>query len=89
MVKASVHFLNVFIKICGLLSGNTLACLLAGGCECAYGGNSLKATMTALTILCFFLTPSNPLMKLKNNKRNWNREGRGRFVNSLGGFVEE
>lgn len=45
-----------------------LACLLAGGCESAYGGNSLKAVKTALTILCVFLNPSNQLMKLKNNK---------------------
>lgn len=45
-----------------------LACLLAVGCESAYGGNSLEAAKTALTVLCLFLTPSNQLMKLKNNK---------------------
>lgn len=45
-----------------------LACLLAGGCESAYGGNSLKAAKTALTVLCVFLTSSNHLMKLKNSK---------------------
>jgi len=68
MLKASVHFLDVFIKICGLLLQNTLACLLAGGCESAYGGNSLKAAKTALTILDVFLTPSNHPMKQKNNR---------------------
>lgn len=47
-----------------------LACLLAVGCENAYGGNSLEAAKTVLSILCLFLTPSNQLMKLKNNKGN-------------------
>lgn len=42
-----------------------LACLLAGGCKSAYGGNSLKA---AKTILCVLLTSSNHLTKLKNSK---------------------
>lgn len=41
---------------------------LAVGFESAYGGNSLKAIKTALTILCVLLTPSNPVMKLENNK---------------------
>lgn len=72
MVKASVNFINAFVKTCGLLLRNPLACLLACllavGCESAYGGNSLEAAKTALTVLCLFLTPSNQLMKLKNNK---------------------
>lgn len=67
-MKASVNFSNVFIKVCGLVLQNTLACLLAGGCESAYGGISLKAAKTALISLCVFLTPSNQLMKQKNNK---------------------
>lgn len=45
-----------------------LFCLLAVGCENAYGGNSLEAAKTALTVLCLFLTPSNQLMKLKTKK---------------------
>lgn len=43
-----------------------LSWLLAVGGENAYGGNSLGAAKTALTVLCLF--PSNQLMKLKNNK---------------------
>lgn len=38
------------------------------GCENAYGGNSLEAAKTALTVLCLFLIPSNKLMKLKTKK---------------------